>query len=142
MLFILDTDILTILQRRTPPAHERLQSRLSECASAEVATTVVSFQERLQGWLAVVNRPRTPTRLLNAYAELQFLLRDFTLMTVMAYDEDAHAQYLTLQNQRIRIGTLDLRIASIALAHDAVVVTKNIVDFRQVPGLKVEDWTG
>jgi predicted nucleic acid-binding protein len=34
-----------------------------------------------------------------------------------------------------------LRIASIALARDFAVLTRNLVDFQQVPGLRVEDWT-
>ena len=45
-----------------------------------------------------------------------------------------------LTSRRIRIGTLDLRIASITLAYDATLLTRNIADFRQVPGLKIENW--
>ena len=41
----------------------------------------------------------------------------------------------------IRIGTMDLKIAAIVLAHDATLLTKNLSDFRKVPGSKVADWT-
>ena len=40
----------------------------------------------------------------------------------------------------MRIGTQDLRIASVALSIDAVVLSRNLRDFRQVPGLRVENW--
>lgn len=36
---------------------------------------------------------------------------------------------------------MDLRIASIVLAHDAALLSANLSDFRKVPGLKVEDWS-
>jgi len=46
-----------------------------------------------------------------------------------------------LQQQRIRIGTMDLKIAGITLAHGATLLSRNVTDFQKVPGLLVEDWT-
>ncbi len=36
---------------------------------------------------------------------------------------------------------MDLKIASIALVNQPVVLTRNIRDFGQVAGLFIEDWT-
>jgi tRNA(fMet)-specific endonuclease VapC len=41
----------------------------------------------------------------------------------------------------IRIGTQDLKIASIALANRATLLTRNYRDFVQVPDLIIDDWT-
>jgi tRNA(fMet)-specific endonuclease VapC len=50
-------------------------------------------------------------------------------------------KFQSLQKSRLRISTMDLKIAAIVLAHSATLLTRNLVDFRRVPGLKVEDWT-
>ena len=36
---------------------------------------------------------------------------------------------------------MDLRIASIALVTDSILLSRNLRDFRQVPVLSVRDWT-
>ena len=45
-----------------------------------------------------------------------------------------------LARQGTPIGPYDTQIASIALAHDLVLVTHNVREFGRVPGLRVEDW--
>lgn len=35
---------------------------------------------------------------------------------------------------------MDLKIAAICLAHDAMLLTRNLSDFRHIPGLRVENW--
>ncbi|MCP4106391.1 MAG: type II toxin-antitoxin system VapC family toxin [Desulfobacteraceae bacterium] len=59
----------------------------------------------------------------------------------MKYDSGAEAYFQTLCKRKIRIGTQDLKIAAIALNHDATVVTRNKRDFERIPSLKIEDWS-
>lgn len=42
---------------------------------------------------------------------------------------------------RLRIGTMELRIAASALTSGAALVTRNVQDCQRVPGLVIEDWT-
>ena len=39
-----------------------------------------------------------------------------------------------------KIGRADLLIASIAIARHSVLVTRNLRHFRQIPGVKLENW--
>jgi tRNA(fMet)-specific endonuclease VapC len=71
----------------------------------------------------------------------QDILADFVAMQVLPFDDLAGSQFEAIRRQRVRIGTMDLRIASIALARGFTVLTRNLVDFERVPGLAAEDWT-
>jgi tRNA(fMet)-specific endonuclease VapC len=45
-----------------------------------------------------------------------------------------------LERKGVIIGSNDLFIASIALAHDGILITHNTKEFQRVSGLKIEDW--
>ena len=60
---------------------------------------------------------------------------------VIDFDEDSAIEFETLVQSRLRIGTMDLKIAAIAIAHDALLISRNLRDFRKVPRLRVEDWS-
>ena len=64
-------------------------------------------------------------------------LRDWTLL---AWTDASDSIFRDWRAQRVRIGKPDLRIASVALSLDAVVLSRNLRDFRQAPRLRVENW--
>jgi tRNA(fMet)-specific endonuclease VapC len=59
---------------------------------------------------------------------------------VLPFDQRAAVTFERLRQQRVRIGTMDLKIAAMALAYNALVLSANLRDLQQVPGLDVEDW--
>jgi tRNA(fMet)-specific endonuclease VapC len=61
--------------------------------------------------------------------------------TVLPFDEHAADEFNRLQKQRLRIGTMDLKIAAIALAHNATLLTRNRKDFSRISQLQIEDWS-
>ena len=141
MAFLLDTDHISILHHRERPAVEILESRLDQIPESEIKVSIISFQEQTQGWLAYLRRARKPAHILKGFADLHNLLRYYTAREVLPFDESAMMEFLTLQKQRIAIGTADLRIAAIAKANNVKLLSRNLRDFRLVPGLDVEDWT-
>jgi len=56
------------------------------------------------------------------------------------WDARSAQTFVNLRRQGVRIGSMDLKIACIALAHDATLLTRNAADFAQVPGLRIENW--
>jgi len=140
-MYVLDTDHLVIIQQRSQPAFTNLAARLASTNPDDLFVTIVSFHEQMQGWLAFLNRGRSASQTIMAYTELYEIGRSFFEMNVLPFSDDAHDIFTKLRKDRVRIGTMDLRIASIALAHDATVVTANTRDFEKAPGLKIEDWT-
>ena len=69
------------------------------------------------------------------------MLDDFATRPVVGFVRSAAAEFERMLRLKLRIGTMDLRIAAIAIAQDALLLSKNLTDFRKVPGLRVEDWT-
>jgi tRNA(fMet)-specific endonuclease VapC len=73
--------------------------------------------------------------------QLNETLKDFKTINVLDYNQEAANCYTELRRQKIRIGTQDLRIASIAITNNGILVTRNQRDFCRVAELKFEDWT-
>jgi tRNA(fMet)-specific endonuclease VapC len=103
--------------------------------------TIISFQEQFRGWMSFLNRARTSEDILKAYSRLEAVFRYYCNSNPLPFEPEAQTHFVDLRRQKVGIGTLDLRIASIALAMGSTVLTRNLRDFRKVPGLVVEDWT-
>jgi tRNA(fMet)-specific endonuclease VapC len=138
--WILDTDHMSLLEWGSDEA-ARLRERLADCDEAQVATTIINYEEQIRGWMAYLARARSLPKQVEAYRRLRSHLDNYRQIPVLDFDEVAADVYAELRRSRIRIGTMDLKIAAIVMALDATLLTRNKRDFAKVPGLKVEDWT-
>lgn len=141
MPVILDTDHLSVLQWQEQPACEHLLSRLAQIPPDDIATTIVSFHEQVQGWLAYLKRARQARQIVHAYDKLEAMWRSFLKMNVLSFGPEAQTCFSELKHHCPRLPAMDLRIASIALVTHATLLSRNLRDFGRVPGLIVEDWT-
>src|SRR5262249_16545217 len=105
-----------------------------------VGTTIISVEEQWRGWFAVVARHRDVRRQVKPYRELVELSKFQSGWTILPFDDAAADRFEQLRAARVRIRSMDLNIASIALVHDALVLSANLQDFQKVPGLRVETW--
>ena len=60
---------------------------------------------------------------------------------VIKFDEKAGEAFKDLKKQKIKVGTMDLKIASIAISQKTLLISRNLSDYEQIPNLRVEDWT-
>jgi len=137
-MHLLDTDTLTHLYA----GHPRVTERLHGLDDPDVGTTVITKIELLRGRFDFVLKAATGAELLKAQ---QLLARTEELLAqilIVPLDESAATQFDHLRTAKglSKIGRADLLIASIALAQRAILVTRNVRHFRQVPSLNVTNW--
>lgn len=103
-----------------------LRERLAECAPDDVGLSSISYAEIVLG----MARGKPPTE-----AALAALVR---VVPILPFDDRAARAYAQLPFKRARFDRL---LAAHALSLGAMVVTNNVGDFADVPGLMVENWT-
>ena len=138
-MLVLDTDHLTEYQKGTSAEAQRLKLRLDD-ATEPYATTIIAVEEIMRGWMAAVRRTSDPHQQVTGYAKLRLLFRFFATWDVLDWTNAAAREFRALRQARTRVGTMDLKIASICLANSATLLTRNAADFERIPGLKIEDW--
>ncbi len=139
-MYILDTDHMSLLERATTHEAQRLRFRLQRLLPEERCTTIVSFEEQVRGWLALLAKARDLEQQIFAYERLKQTLNNYGKLAVLDFDARAATEFQSLQKQRLRVGTMDLKIAAIAMANNATLLSRNLKDFGKIPTLQVEDW--
>lgn len=134
-MHLLDTDTLTYLHA----GHLRVARHLRELDDPDVGTTIITKIELLRGRFEFLLKAASGTDLLRAQ---QWLVRTEDLLAqilIVPMDEAAAFEFYRLRAARRlrKIGRADLLIASIALAHRATLVTRNVRHFEQIPRLIV-----
>jgi len=135
---ILDTDILSLLFADHPRVAERFDRE-----EDEIVSTIVSRIEILEGRFASVMKAEDGTRLLQAQQRPRTSEEDgLPTVPLLPFDAAAAAEFDRLRgNKKLKkIGRGDLFIASIAVARRARLASRNVRDFRLVPGLRVANW--
>jgi len=134
---LLDTDTFTLHQF----GQERVTERI-EAAGEVPAITIITRIEALRGRYDAVMKAEDGAKVLRALEGLERTIKHLALFEVIPFDEAAANEFDRLLGTKglRRIGRGDLLIASISLANKATLVTRNLKDYRKVPGLQTENW--
>jgi len=137
-MIILDTDIVSLVQRRATPVRELLLARIDhELSLQPVVTTVITFEEQLRGWLKLLSETRTVGKEIAVYARLNQLLDDYRKLQTLDFDDAAAVEFQRLRKMKMRMCTMDLKIGACAISQGAILWSRNLVDFSRIPGLNV-----
>jgi tRNA(fMet)-specific endonuclease VapC len=134
---VLDTDTLTLFFMGQPKVVERRSQE-----EDEVVITIISRMETLQGRFATLLKAADGEELQRGQWRFDQAERDLVPFRILPATDAVAAEFDRLRaNKKLKkIGRADLLIAAIALGNKATLVTRNLKDFRQVPGLRVENW--
>ncbi len=141
MTFLLDTDHISILQKQSGSDYVALMARITRVPRANLAFCIVSFHEQVLGCNTYIAQAKTMADVVRGYQMFDRVLSVFAAALVLPFDNSASAVFDSLIAQRLRIATMDLRIASIALSRGMTLLTRNSRAFSKVPRLVIENWT-
>jgi tRNA(fMet)-specific endonuclease VapC len=141
MIYILDTDLFSLSLLTDSPEYLRMEVRAAQLPPEDtVVTTIITYEEQTRCWLAYAAKSRDRQHQVRAYASLKRHLLNYLEWEVLDFDDSAASEFERLRGN-IRAGTMDLKIAAIALSRVAILVSRNARNFGKVPNLQVEDWT-
>jgi tRNA(fMet)-specific endonuclease VapC len=132
-MFIFDTDVISNVLKMNPSPS--LLRRIACISPDEQFTTAITIGELVFGAF----RSRRPQYFLDKLKELVI-----PNIQILSFNESSAYIYgelrAELEAKGQPIAEPDLRIASIALNHDSILVTGNTKHFSRIPALKIEDW--
>ncbi len=137
-MHLLDTNIVTALYA----GNERVMNRLRDLDDPQVGIIIITKAELLRGRIDYLLKATDGESLLRAQlllTQTEQLLDD---LRIIPFEQTAVEQFERLKSQRSlrKMGRSDLLIASIAIAHRATLVTRNLKDFQLVSNLKLTNW--
>lgn len=132
-MYLFDTDVLSNLIKKNPS--KILIEKLGSVPAEVQFTSTITVGELIYG----AYKSEKPDYFLKKLDELVW-----PNVIVVAFDEKAAHIYGNIRAEQEKVGISisepDLRIASIVLANNLMLVTANLRHFSKINGLKIENW--
>ena len=134
---VLDTDTLTLLAIGNNNVVQRVLVETDD-----LGITVITRIEVLRGRFDALLKEADGSQLAAAQQRLLTSERDLSRFSILNFDTASIDVFEDLRKQkRLRkVGRADLLIAAIVIANHAALITRNLRDFQQIPGLRTENW--
>jgi len=132
-MYLFDTDSLSNILKKTPSPF--LLKKLEGIAEDLQFTTSINVAEIYFG----AYRSKNIKKILKTYED-----KVFPNLNILSFDTESGKIYgrlkARLEKKGLSKSEPDLRIASIAIQHNMLLITGNTRHFIGIPGLSIEDW--
>ncbi|MCP4630323.1 MAG: type II toxin-antitoxin system VapC family toxin [bacterium] len=132
-MYLFDTDTLSNVVKRKPSG--RLLQKLEETPIAFQHTSAINVGEIYYG----ASRSSRKAQILKAFKEMVF-----PNVNILPFDRQSGQVFgilkADLEKSGIGCSEPDLRIAAVAIQHSLILITGNTRHFKNIPGLRIEDW--
>ena len=129
MIYMLDTDTVSLIVRNHPPVIRNLIKHEDD----EICISAITYAELSYGL-----EKKGSERLFN---EVRLIMRK---LSIIEFDDCQSELYgkirVGLEKAGSPVGDMDMLIAAAALSTGAILVSHNKKHFSKIKGLKVEDW--
>ena len=89
-MIILDTDCLSLFDREKYLETSRLRENLEKLPSSDIFTSIITFEEQMRGWLAILARCKSKNEQIFAYERLHQFVKNFREIQIVDFDVPAH----------------------------------------------------
>ncbi|MFH0925469.1 MAG: type II toxin-antitoxin system VapC family toxin [bacterium] len=132
-MYLFDTDTISNVLKKTPSRY--LLSRLKKIPKELQYTTAINISEIYYG----AHKSASTEKILTAFND-----KVFPNINILPFDIESGKIYgrikAGLEKKGLCKSEPDLRIASVAIQHNLILITGNILHFNNIPDLKVENW--
>ena len=132
-MYLFDTDTLSNVVKRKPSG--RLLQKLEETPIAFQHTSAINVGEIYYG----ASRSSRKAQIIKAFNEMVF-----PNVNILPFDRQSGQVFgilkAELEKGGIGCSEPDLRIAAVAIQHSLILITGNTKHFKNIPGLRIEDW--
>lgn len=134
-MFLLDTNICSYLVSNAEPYSQNILSHLTRYGKKDIFISSITAAEMFYG-IENSTQKELNLRLMGDFIS-NFGVLDFTSKNAASYGKIR----LEMKNKNRRIGDMDMLIAAVALSNSLVLVTNNEKDFKDISGLRMENWS-
>ena len=138
-MYLLDTNIVSYSLYH-PETYPHLVHRIKTVKQSSLYVSVVTLTELTNGRIEALRRNQKNPKSVKYYGYVEEILKDIQKMQWVSYGEAEYREFIKIPAS-VRCGIHDKQIAATAITHNFILITANIRHFKEIPKLRIEDWT-